>query len=165
MEKYGVKCGRDFVGVIRFGDFGIGAYFGISNCRRLSSLHFGIMSIIFCWVLHATHNQNKRVRVMSTANDKRKCCPNPKHRFVSLSLLILTFRITAWTRPSSIIGNEDIVSMGCFCRPWLICRPWVELCPMNIFVPVRPCSVACSRWFIAPDSGDWLCGITVVAWT
>ena len=38
MEKYGVKCGRDFVGVIRFGDFGTGAYFGTSNCRRLSSL-------------------------------------------------------------------------------------------------------------------------------
>ena len=85
MEKYGVKCGRDFVGVIRFGDFGTGAYFGISNCRRLSSLHFGIiMSIIFCWVLHATHNQNKRVRVMSAANDKRKCRPNPKTRKIQV---------------------------------------------------------------------------------
>ena len=71
-------------GMIRFGDFGTGAYFGISNCRRLSSLHFGIMSIIFCWVLHATHNQNKRVRVMSAANDKRKCRPNPKTRKIQV---------------------------------------------------------------------------------
>ena len=79
MEKYGVKCGRDFVGILSVLEIlaqgPILAYPTVGVFRL-----FILESIIFCWVLHATHNQNKRVRVMSTANDKRKCRPNPKTR-------------------------------------------------------------------------------------
>ena len=68
------------------------------------------------------------------------------------SNLILTFCVlvsfdihssdNSLNSPSSIIGNLDIVLMGGLdvFRPWLICRPWVELCPVNIFLPVRPWS-------------------------